>query len=56
MPRSQSAASVTCIAQTSAMLTPSIFDDRAASLRRVPSQAGQVLNTAARSTNALMCG
>ena len=38
------------------MLTPSIFDDRAASLSRVPSQSGQVVNTTARSTNARMCG
>ena len=38
------------------MLTPSIFDDRVASLSRVPSQSGQVWNTTARSTNARMCG
>ncbi len=38
------------------MLTPSIFDDRAASLRRVPSQSAQVVNTTARSTKARMCG
>ena len=38
------------------MLTPSIFDDRAASLSRVPSQSGQVVKTTARSTNARMCG
>ena len=38
------------------MLTPSIFDDRAASLRRVPSQSGQVVNTTAFSTKARMCG
>ena len=38
------------------MLTPSIFDDRAASLSRVPSQSGQVVNTTARSTKARMCG
>ena len=56
MPRSHSAASVTCIAQTSAMPMPLIFEDRAASLSRLPSQAGQVLKTAARSTNALMWG
>ena len=56
MPRSHSAASVTCIAQTSAMLRPLIFEERAASLSRLPSQTGQVLKTAARSTNALMWG
>ena len=38
------------------MLTPPIFDARASSLSRVPSQSGQVVNTTARSTNARMCG
>ena len=38
------------------MLTPPIFDERAASLSRVPSQSGQVVNTTARSTKARMCG
>ena len=38
------------------MLIPSIFDDRAASLSRVPSQSGQVVNVTARSTNARTCG
>ena len=38
------------------MLTPSIFDERAASLSRVPSHSGQVVKTTARSTNARMCG
>ena len=38
------------------MLTPSILDDRAASLSRVPSHSGQVVKTTARSTNARMCG
>jgi hypothetical protein len=38
------------------MLIPSILDDRAASLSRVPSQSGQVVNVIARSTNARMCG
>ena len=33
-----------------------IFDDRAASLSRVPSHSGQVVNVIARSTNAPMCG
>ena len=38
------------------MLIPSIFDDRAASLSRVPSHSGQVVNVTARSTNARTCG
>ena len=38
------------------MLIPSIFDERAASLSRVPSHSGQVVNVTARSTNARMCG
>ena len=38
------------------MLTPSILEDRVASLSRVPSQSGQVVNTTARSTKARMCG
>ena len=38
------------------MLRPSIVDERASSLRRVPSQSGQVVKVTARSTNALMCG
>ena len=38
------------------MLIPSIFDDRAASLSRVPPQSGQVVNVTARSTKARMCG
>ena len=38
------------------MLIPSIFDDRAASLSRVPPQSGQAVNVTARSTNARMCG
>ena len=38
------------------MLIPLIFDDRAASLSRVPSHSGQVVNVTARSTNARMCG
>ena len=42
------------MAETSAMLTPPIFEDRAPSLSRVPSQSGQVVNTTARSTNARM--
>ncbi len=38
------------------MLTFSIFDDRAASVSRVPSQSGQVVKVIARSTNSRMCG
>ena len=38
------------------MLIPLIFDDRAASLSRVPPHSGQAVNVTARSTNARMCG
>ncbi len=38
------------------MFFPLIFDDRAASLSRVPSQSGQVVKVMARSTKARMCG
>ena len=38
------------------MLIPVIFDDRAASVSRVPSHSGQVVNVTARSTKARMCG
>ena len=38
------------------MLIPSIFDDRASSLSRVPSHSGQVVKVTARSTKARMCG
>ena len=38
------------------MLVPSIFDDRAAWLSRVPSHSGQAANVTAWSTNAPMCG
>ena len=38
------------------MLIPLIFDDRAASLSRVPPHSGHVVNVTARSTNARMCG
>ena len=38
------------------MLIPLIFDDRAASLSRVPSHSGQVVKVTARSTKARMCG
>ena len=53
---SQVARSVICIAHSSAMLTPSIFTERAISDSRVPSHSGQVVNVTARSTNARMCG
>ena len=55
-PRTQSARSLICIAQTSAMFLPLIFDDRASLLSRVPSHSGQVVNVTARSTKARMCG
>ncbi len=38
------------------MLIPLIFDDRAASLSRVPSHSGQAVKVTARSTNSRMCG
>ena len=38
------------------MLIPLIFEDRAASLSRVPPHSGQVVNVTARSTNARTCG
>ena len=38
------------------MFLPSIFDDRASLLSRVPSHSGQVVNVTARSTKARMCG
>ena len=38
------------------MLIPSIRDDRAASLSRVPPHSGQAVKVTARSTNARMCG
>ena len=38
------------------MLSFLIFDDRAASLSREPSQSGHVVNVTTRSTNARMCG
>ena len=54
--RTQPARSLICIEQTSAMFFPSIFDERASLLSRVPSHSGQVWNVTARSTNARMCG
>ncbi len=44
------------MAQASAMLIPSIFDDRAPSDSRVPSHSGHVVNVTARSTKARTCG
>ena len=38
------------------MEMPLIFEERASSDSRVPSQSGQRRNTMARSTNARMCG
>ena len=55
-PRSHSARSVICMAETSAMLCSPIRDERAPSLSRVPSHSGHVVKTTARSTNARMCG
>ena len=55
-PRTHSARSLICIAQTSAMLIPLTFDDRAASLSRVPPHSGHVVKVTARSTNARICG
>jgi len=55
-PRTQSARSLICIEQTSAMFFPLIFDDRASLLSRVPSHSGQVMNVTARSTKARICG
>lgn len=54
--RTQAARSLICIAQASAMLIFLIFEDRAPSLSRVPSQSGQTVNVTARLTKALMCG
>ncbi len=45
-----------CIAQASAMLIPSIFDDLASWLSRVPPQSGQMLKVTARSTKARTWG
>ena len=38
------------------MLIPSIFDDRASSLSRVPPHSGQVVKVTTRSTKARTCG
>ena len=46
------AKSVICMAQASAMLMVPILEERAASLSRVPSQSGQLVNVTARSTKA----
>ena len=56
MPATHPARSLICMAQASAMLTPSIFDERAASLSRVPPQSGQTEKVTARSTKARICG
>src|ERR687898_1487212 len=55
-PRSQSPRSLICIAQTSAMFFPWIFDDRAAAFSRLPSQSGQTVKVTTRSTKARTCG
>ncbi len=55
-PLTHSARSLICIAQASAMLIRLIFEDRAPSLRRVPSHSGQTVKVTARSTNSRMCG
>ena len=44
------------MAQASPMLIPSILEERAASLSRVPPQSGQAPKIAARSTNARIWG
>jgi hypothetical protein len=38
------------------MVFPSIFEDRASLLSRVPLQSGQVVNVTTRSTKARTCG
>ena len=55
-PSTHSARSLICIAHASAMLIPLIFEDRAASLSRVPPHSGHVVKVTARSTNARTCG
>ena len=55
-PWTHTARSLISIAQASAMLTPSIFDERAASLSRLPPHSGHVVNVITRSTKARMCG
>ena len=57
-PRSRThvAKALISMAQASAMLTPLILDDLAASLSRVPPQSGQAVKVTARSTKARMCG
>ena len=52
--RTQSARSLICIEQTSAMFLPLIFEDRTSLVSRVPSHSGQVWNVTARSTKARM--
>ena len=53
--RTQSARSVICMADSSAMFLPCTVTDRADSLSRVPPQSGQGRNTMARSTKARTC-
>ena len=55
-PRTQSANPEICIAQASAMLIPSIFDERAPAFSRVPWRSGHGANVIARSTKARTCG
>ncbi len=45
-----------CIAQASAIEVPSIVDDLASALSRVPAQSGQTVKVTARSTNARTWG
>lgn len=52
--RTNAARSLICIAEHSAMFTPSIREDSAARVRRAPSHSGQVPKPTARSTKALM--
>jgi hypothetical protein len=51
-----SARSLICMAEHSAMLRPLTFADSAAALSRAPPQSGHALNLTALSTNARMCG
>ena len=50
-----SARSLICMAEHSAMLTPSMVADRAASFSREPAQSGQGASLTARSANARAC-
>jgi hypothetical protein len=55
-PRMNAARSLICSEAQSAMLRPSISDERASALRRVPSHDGQAVNVAMRSTAARRLG